>query len=1246
MKTQPHRSASRPESGNFFVHQRGFALIVTLSLMILLTVIAVGLLTLSSISLRASSQSNAMSTAQANARMALMLAIGDLQKNAGPDQRITARADILDENIANARLTGVWKSRNTIAVSPVAGDYDAASKKAQFQGWLVSAADQTKLKDQDFAKTAAVDPAKLWDTGTLGTSAPAQDVVSAGKVQIAGTANKGAYSWAVMDEGIKARINTPYDNTTANDGAKTAQLGSGERPGVEFVDGLATLTRGNFEKSGTGYAIMQKGVSPLNSQLAAETLAPSVTPKLKQLTHDLTSNSIGLFTDVTTGGLKEDFHLLCENNALPAPYVGKGIYASRLGIPTSAATSDPRWESLHQFSRLYRQTSILTKSGNVPVLKASVPVVSPPWTAATDTTTEDQPVVRPAPPPGVVLMPTIAKVQVVFTMLARDLFKDYAAGTVPVPETAPQLHNPWGNNFKGTRYDYMLHMLYTPVVTLHNPYNVALEFNSLKVDFINVPFALQVFRNGDPQTTDLVPLDQMYFSGAEGGQRSKQFGMTMHTKSAAGAAGSTTFKLLPGEVKLFSPYVQPTRTWANEHDGSSRIFFDYDGGSSQRAFEMQGVPGWRGDGIGFDLDWFCAKPFRRYPKETINVAGATEPNLDNRVKRDGCIPLQATDNVHVEFAPYSIDKANSKFVVKMSAINTNGARVNTGAIELNYEKPRGLQEFLLGPNGKMRYPKTGAINTLSILDNYSTQIKNYTKAKPFAIISAQGKSTYGGFDADKREGRHATKPWVFAHGSIGGAVAKVLTDHPANLSHEIDLIFLEKNTDLTDHLQIDAFDRGNFISGHTGQKGSKFGVMYDIPLAPVQSLASLNGANPGGSSGYLPRFAQPIGNSWASPMLPADKSRAPGAPAELFDHSFMLNTALYDRFYFSGLATQTGNFSAGSTSDNLIKSFSEGKSLTDPRISLHLPDSALPTDMSTKLSATNTARHTQVAAWQKMEGAFNINSTSVSAWKAMLASIHADEALYNKITGTSPTNATTALTKLPAASAKQASISRLRLPTTTATDDGAFWLGPRTLDDAQLTQLATAIVRQIRERGPFLSLSEFVNRQLGSGDKAKFGALQNAIELSGINKDNTPEKLGQFNSFSGYEIDSTKVASYNYKFAEAGTGYSGDGAPGAISQADILNVLGNAATARSDTFTIRAYGDARDAAGKITATAFCEAVVQRLPEYVDATDPVHAVPQPVAPATTTSPIITSAANNNFGRRFALVSFRWLAKPEI
>ena len=55
---------------------RGFALVVSLSLMVLLTVLAVGLLSLSTISLRSTSRGEAVAVARANARMALSLAIG------------------------------------------------------------------------------------------------------------------------------------------------------------------------------------------------------------------------------------------------------------------------------------------------------------------------------------------------------------------------------------------------------------------------------------------------------------------------------------------------------------------------------------------------------------------------------------------------------------------------------------------------------------------------------------------------------------------------------------------------------------------------------------------------------------------------------------------------------------------------------------------------------------------------------------------------------------------------------------------------------------------------------------------------------------------------------------------------------------------------------------------------------------------------------------------------------------------
>ena len=88
---------------------RGVALVVTLSLMILLTILAVGLLSLSTVSLRSSAVGEAEARASANARMAVMLAIGEVQKNAGDDRRITADASILTK-ASQAHLVGTWSS--------------------------------------------------------------------------------------------------------------------------------------------------------------------------------------------------------------------------------------------------------------------------------------------------------------------------------------------------------------------------------------------------------------------------------------------------------------------------------------------------------------------------------------------------------------------------------------------------------------------------------------------------------------------------------------------------------------------------------------------------------------------------------------------------------------------------------------------------------------------------------------------------------------------------------------------------------------------------------------------------------------------------------------------------------------------------------------------------------------------------------------------------------------------------------
>ncbi|MEO5715296.1 MAG: hypothetical protein ABIT37_17595, partial [Luteolibacter sp.] len=677
--------------------KRGFALIVTLSLMILLTVVAVGLLSLASISLRSSGQTTAMATARANARMALMLAIGDLQKNAGPDQRITARADVDSSNSTNPRLTGVWKSWDIKATSPPSpSDYEKAERDKKFVGWLASSVDGKASGQIGFAKNTTTSPVTLWGKGSLGGTAtatiPPADIVTAAKVPT--EPSKGAFAWAVMDEGVKVRINTPYVDGAQTKGMQTAQLGSGERPNTSSIPTLSALKSGFFDQASADFPTIEKGITRLNFALAAETLAAGTGVALKPLTHDVSLSSVGLFTDTAAGGLKEDFNLLTSKSALPSPYAGNGVYASRLGMSASAAPSDPRWDSFLQFSQIYRDATRMVVNGSVPVLKAQAPGN---WNAASTSGSPATTTINRNTPSGLVMLPTIAKVQVLFSLVGRDLYPNLPniiTGPLTAAQKAGNLHGPQDGHFRATKYDYDLHLLTTPIITLHNPYNVALQFDRLRVDFLHVPFAMKVFRNGIAQSTDFVPLETMYGDNRSGGQ-DKIFGMKLNTKTASGTVGSTTFKMLPGEVKMFTPYIDPTRTYQTDLDINNRKFWDIYVGTGITT-NIEAIPGWRGDGIGFDCDNLAGG----YAVDGVAANGHWEAALG----------LAWDDKIAVEFIPKNIPRANSKFVVQMSAVVSGTTPTVVSAIEMDYEKPDGLKEFLTsnGATLPMRYPKADA----------------------------------------------------------------------------------------------------------------------------------------------------------------------------------------------------------------------------------------------------------------------------------------------------------------------------------------------------------------------------------------------------------------------------------------------------------------------------------------------------------------------------------------------------------
>ena len=112
-------------------------------------------------------------------------------------------------------------------------------------------------------------------------------------------------------------------------------------------------------------------------------------------------------------------------------------------------------------------------------------------------------------------------------------------------------------------------------------------------------------------------------------------------------------------------------------------------------------------------------------------------------------------------------------------------------------------------------------------------------------------------------------------------------------------------------------------------------------------------------------------------------------------------------------------------------------------------------------------------------------------------------------------------------------------------------------------------------------------------------------------------------------------------------------APGNLLQSDLLQSLGSALTTRSDTFTLRCFGEAAQSSGE-TGSAWMEVLVQRVPEFIDpanAPETGNSAPRPlkIAPSVETDASVSTAltkVNNILGRRFKVISMRWLKADEI
>ena len=1142
---------------------RGFALVISLSLMVLLTVLSIGLLTLSSIALRSGGRDELAAQARANARMALMLAIGELQQQAGPDTRVTARADILDEK--NPPVLGVWKSwegtNHDSQGRPIAPRNYKSTKEARFLGWLTSAS-LTSLPDTSERKESIA----LIGPRTVGEGdgrANLQIHLQPGEIE--GPAGKGGFAWWIGGENQKVRLPTPY--VPANDGAAEWAV-------IAKSHSVADPAPLRMESLLKDPAPAEKAISRLQGDLVAE---KSDLRSSQEFFHDVSTHSVGLLTNTATGGWRKDLSLATENwDRLPSgnlPFFRQTPTRDiQFSKPTSANASAAK-------SMLYPWASYRGDSSSIPIYRHG-PVSS--WENLKDYATTYKRISSgatgksrlssgnysvPIDDSGrsfdflhkVRILPVVARVQWVFSHSAGP-----AAVTNP-PAPAGSLE---------------ARLLVTPVVTMWNPYNI--EITSPVMTFAipkPLPAALQYTVNGVRNASY-----NCLTAGSINNLPSLSDTGSLVYRIATG------FPLKPGETRVFSPAANNVAA------------------ASGTALEL--LQGYRGTGG----HYFTVK------NSTGQVVVA---------------PSSATIKADAKFDT-AYNDGNQGVGIYLDMILPDGRRhlvyrmIYTPAIANEVYKPlTQLAESSLGAVRTTPEPFLSTVFGARMASKTHIPAKGFVQSSPLVNYTAMGAKDV----IESTFGRH-----------YGG------TSHPVNSPFDYSFIAHTANDSKLPNAS-DTSGRGYIVTGFNKSDGLSRCVIAELPTRPLISLGELQNWDRRYENPIPPYAFNLIGNSDASPLLPAgavvNSSDASLGVNLQHDDSYCANHILFDDWFFSSIAPDPSSFgpAGGRNQQKTFTDFVAGIAPLDNRayrpIEADASFAAADPKNADQIFGTHVRKtdgYRSIASRIEVEGMFNVNSTSVTAWRALLGHARNQKVPYLQESGAGWSVDLSGEVDHPFSRFTIAGdVEASEQGSSGAFPEAAEFAGYRVLDEAVIEELAEKIVEQVRARGPFLSLAEFVNRQLSSGDLALAGAIQAA--LNALEKSASTNPFKNLQSAVGPAGQSVaapvRAQEAEYKFPAAAVGYNAYGVPGWTRQADVLRPLAPILSARDDTFVIRAHGDARDKDGKIVSRAVCEAIVRRTRDFVDAKDAADLVTLP-----------TSAVNKSFGRRFELVSFRWLSPAEI
>lgn len=1166
-------STAQPES-------RGFALVISLSLMVLLVTISVGLLGISAISLRATSRSETMEVAKANARMALTLALGELQKHAGPDQSITAPSAILPGKVAQTGWTGAWSSAE-----------NADPEQAR---WLVSG------EKPDPASAGADESLTLVDTSAAtGSNEP----VTAPAVTIApdGNTAPGRYAWWIGDEGVKARVDIDRPGSTpGTDRERIALSQSPAAPGIASLgDSWADLAGDKDSRLSKLISLPTAALATEDGEVPADHFA------------DLTTGGFGLPVNVIDGAMKADLSLIFDRSQKSKKYGARYLGGT-------AGTSSHNGANIYQFTvsdpKKFFLSKTLSKDGGLAV----GPNWGNLWNYATlwqNATGQQFPVVGAFPVPwgdlryrdwlpytnhnagpyqsdqqhlNSPLQPVISLLQMGFRLKAK-----------PVPPPA-------GSPPNATQM-YRAQVELKPVFGLWNPYNVTLRAAPYTFEWGLYPyFRLNYAKpSGNSKFTD-GRLTKLWLRDAWTNGSGTIPTPDNQTQGRYFSVATDAVDIQPGEFRLFSVTDQISIKAGNTYKlkpawsekGAFVVDLSYEAADGSVADRLipSGYRAWFGDVLLQDTQ--SQETLGRYPALDIKKTASCWFTL----KSGGNVLLRATEL-------WNGDPGATIPVPEPVVSGSSGG--------LDTTKETFLIDDLAG-EGVVAH-----VATWSFFTRTSTQMtETNQRLRGWIDSNPRGFVTSPGWDGSKVEGTNRFG-WHLTSQLMGG------THDPAPRGQVGDgkggnRGLIGEGGRAEPEPQVDPSNLARY-RGYGGPANTPAGqpnvVVYDVPRTPLVSIGQFQHAHLSRYN-FEPGFV--VGNSYANPRIPLGETVNRGFSGvkglDIVDTSHEVNARLWDGFFFSTLGIDYAR-TTGSSFDkvfDLMKLASGETSLPNPRMVLSPRGSDVSIDKIIGTGAAGERAPEALASRILVKGAFNVNSTSVTAWKALLSTMGSAELpVINPAKGTLSWESPGGIRFNRFGHA----ISSSPFEKGGSGDDPGFWQGWRNLSEEELENLAREIVNEVKARGPFRSLGDFVNRDPGSStsEHRLKGALQAAIDRS-VNAD----------------LDST-IGSAAQKppgnaFAKAVSGEStAAGSAGYLLQGDLLQSLAPVLQARSDYFRIRTCGEALDSDGKVIARAWCEAFVQRMPEYIDPSEQAH-----LAAAE-----LKSEANRNFGRRYEIVSFRWL-----